>query len=73
MRKKEQSQRQITRVNNIANIVEDVLTRDKAGDKYYKKIKERVDKALKKISKEVGDSLAESISMYYEAEVEEEE
>ena len=50
-----------------------MLTRDKAGDKYYKKIKERVDKALKKISKEVGDSLAESISMYYEAEVEEEE
>ena len=65
MRKREQGQREQFKVGEIANIIEDVLSQEPTGKKYGKKIKDRVDRALKQMKQDVGDSLAESISLYY--------
>ena len=65
MRKREQGQREQLKVAEIANIIEDVLSQEATGKKYGKKIKDRVDRALKQMKQDVGDSLAESISLYY--------
>ena len=46
MRKKCQTLRAEGSVREIADIVEDVLSKDDTGKKFYKKIKDRVDKAL---------------------------
>ena len=72
MRKKEQKERADASVKKIADIVEDELQKDKSASKVFKKIKDRVDKALSKMKKETGDSLAESIVMYYTANGEDE-
>merc|ERR1712218_721355 len=49
MRKREQGQREQLKVGEIANIIEDVLSQEATGKKYGKKIKERVDRALKQM------------------------
>ena len=72
MRKKEQSRKAEKSVTEIAEIIEDVLSKDSLGNKYYKKIKDRVDKALAKMKRGAGDSLEDSINQYYAANGEEE-
>lgn len=46
MRKKEHKERTDASVKKIADIVENEFSRDKSVSKVYKKIKDRVDKAL---------------------------
>ena len=71
MRKKEQAEREQIKVREIADIIENVLSdrREPTGKKFYDKIKDKVDKACKKMKlTQFGESLAESISLYYDAD-----
>ena len=59
------------KVSEIADIIETVLTdrHEPTGKKFYDKIKAKVDKAIRKMKlKEVGENLADSITLYYEAD-----
>ena len=68
MRKKEQAQREQIKVKEIADVIEDVLQGEPTGKKFYDKIKDRIDKAIRKLKiKEVGESLSDSIALYYTA------
>ena len=51
MRKKEQAQREQFKVREIADIIENVLSdrNEPTGKKFYDKIKDKVDKACKKL------------------------
>ena len=71
MRKKEQAEREQIKVREIADIIENVLSdrREPTGKKFYDKIKDKVDKACKKMKlTQFGESLADSISLYYDAD-----
>ena len=57
MRKKEQAQREQIKVKEIADVIEDVLQGEPTGKKFYDKIKDRIDKAIRKLKININEPL----------------